>query len=109
MAAGGFSRCKNGVRARVGTCGRTERTAGATPRQGPSEERPRVGNLYELLCSKETLITRFLMSVAAVVVGLTLSAAQVRADYGVFTIENPTQGVVHYQVKWGDDGAWQDF
>jgi hypothetical protein len=54
----------------------------------------------------------------AVLVGLValvgvLSPASARAEtlaseYAIFTIRNPRNVVVHYQIRWGENGNWEN-
>ena len=37
------------------------------------------------------------------------TAADLNTEYGIFTIKNPTNDPVNYQVKWGDNGTWESF
>ena len=40
--------------------------------------------------------------------GTMATAADGNTEYGIFTVKNPTNDPVHYQVKWGDSGTWLD-
>jgi hypothetical protein len=52
------------------------------------------------------------VAVLGMVVGLTLLGAKAQAadtEYGIFTLKNPTNDAVHYQVRWGEEGEWESF
>jgi hypothetical protein len=37
------------------------------------------------------------------------TAADNSTEYGIFTVKNPTNDPVNYQVKWGENGTWESF
>ena len=53
-----------------------------------------------------------LLVVLSILAGCMVENAKTQAadtEYGVFTIKNPTNDAVNYQVKWGGDGEWESF
>jgi hypothetical protein len=37
------------------------------------------------------------------------AADNTNTEYGIFTLKNPTNDAIHYQVKWGENGTWESF
>jgi hypothetical protein len=40
---------------------------------------------------------------------MTARASAADTEYGIFTLKNPTNDPVHYQVRWGEESEWESF